>query len=396
MASANVFGGEPDEEFLTGNWDGKRTQWSESGIDLSLTYIGEYMSVTTGGLNQKGEYLSRTDVGMTLNTEKLMNWQGGTFQFTFLRTDGGRPNQDAGSLQGVSSIEAPVTAKLFEAWYDQKFASGSASLRFGLYDLSTEFDAMETSKMFSNPSFGTSPDFSQSGVNGPSVFPATSLALRTRYQLAGNIYAQAAILDGVPGKPGSPHGTYVRLDPEDGWLLAAETGYQATREKNSKERYIKLGLGGWRYTEPLTVDILGNPISPTYSQGFYLISEAHIYRETEGGHRGLYWFLHYGYAEQKLHRIGHYTGGALIYTGLFPGRDEDQLGLGVANATNGNYYLSANPGIESHETIWELAYRARITAWLMLQPDIQYIENPGTNPGVSNAVVASLRFFLAF
>lgn len=395
LAAAAALGAEPGAEFLTGDWGGTRTQWSEAGIDLMLTHIGEYMAVTSGGLAQKGEYLSRTDLGVTLNTEKLLRWKDGTFQFTFMHTDGGQPNDHSGSLQGVSNIEAPATAKLLEAWYDQGFFSGSASLRFGLYDLNTEFDAMETAKMFSNPSFGISPDYSQSGVNGPSIFPTTSLALRARYQSAGNLYAQAAILDGVPGKPGAPRGTYVRLDPQDGWLVAAETGYRATRATNSKERYLKLGVGAWRYTEPLTADVNGNPIGASYSQGFYLISEAHLYRETEGSAKGLYWFLHYGHAGEKLHQIGHYVGGALIYTGLLPGRDEDQLGLGVASASNGQYFLDANPGFESRETIWELAYRARVTPWLSVQPDIQYVENPGTDPVVKNATVASVRVFIA-
>jgi len=53
-------------------------------------------------------------------------------------------------------------------------------------------------------------------------------------------------------------------------------------------------------------------------------------------------------------------------------------------------------GTDSRETSIELTYRAPITGWLTLQPDIQYIINPGLDPALDNALVISLRFELGF
>ena len=44
------------------------------------------------------------------------------------------------------------------------------------------------------------------------------------------------------------------------------------------------------------------------------------------------------------------------------------------------------------ETNIELTWRARVNDWLTLQPDVQYVMNPGTNPAVRNAWVVGLRF----
>ena len=49
-----------------------------------------------------------------------------------------------------------------------------------------------------------------------------------------------------------------------------------------------------------------------------------------------------------------------------------------------------------HETILELSYQAVVNSWLTLQPDLQYVFNPGAVGHQQNAVVAGLRFTVNF
>ena len=79
-----------------------------------------------------------------------------------------------------------------------------ASIKFGLYDLNSEFDAIEAAALFINPSHGIGPDFSQSGRNGPSIFPLTSLALRADYKLDDHWLVRAVILDAFQVIPSVP------------------------------------------------------------------------------------------------------------------------------------------------------------------------------------------------
>jgi porin len=44
----------------------------------------------------------------------------------------------------------------------------------------------------------------------------------------------------------------------------------------------------------------------------------------------------------------------------------------------------------------ELAYRSPITSWLNIQPDLQYVFNPNTDPRVANALVCLIRIEIAF
>ncbi len=80
---------------------------------------------------------------------------------------------------------------------------------------------------------------------------------------------------------------------------------------------------------------------------------------------------------------------------MLPSRDKDQLGIGVAIASNGNKYKQqqaalGNP-VDDSETTIELTYRIHINPWLAVQPDIHWIKNPGMNPALSDATVLGIR-----
>jgi carbohydrate-selective porin OprB len=44
----------------------------------------------------------------------------------------------------------------------------------------------------------------------------------------------------------------------------------------------------------------------------------------------------------------------------------------------------------------ELAYLAQVTSWLHVQPDVQYVFRPNTDPQVRNALAALLRVEISF
>lgn len=93
-------------------------------------------------------------------------------------------------------------------------------------------------------------------------------------------------------------------------------------------------------------------------------------------------------------------GGGLVFTGLIPGRDKDQLGFAVAAALNGSRFKEAQRNsampVDGAEVTLELSYKSSILPQLTIHPDVQYVINPGTDPGVKNALVFGTRFELSF
>jgi porin len=107
-----------------------------------------------------------------------------------------------------------------------------------------------------------------------------------------------------------------------------------------------------------------------------------------------------GFADATSNAIEQYLGGGLVYTGLIATRPEDQLGIAIARARLGTPYRRrlalAGEASDRAETNIELTYRAALTPWLTLQPDVQYVINPSGNPVLRNALLVGLRVEVGF
>jgi porin len=107
-----------------------------------------------------------------------------------------------------------------------------------------------------------------------------------------------------------------------------------------------------------------------------------------------------GFGDPRVNRFGLYTGGGVTVAGAIPGRANDEIGFGVAAAHNGRHFIDqqrkAGQRVDRVETTLELTYLAPLTSWLSIQPDLQYVVNPNTDPRVPNALVGLIRIELAF
>jgi porin len=378
-------------------------QWPPvEGVTLEVAYTADALSNVSGGVRRGFAYLDNLDVALTIDAEKVIGWKGATLFVYTLGNQGGSPSDLTGDLQTLSNLDAPDTWKLYEAWVDQALLGGKLSLRAGLYDLNSEFDAVETAGLFLNCSHAIGPDYSQTGQNGPSIFPATSLALRVRFQPSESFLVQGVVLDAVPGDPHEPLGTQVILNSGDGALFGGELGLFASTPLGPG----RFSVGGYWYTG--TFDGVfekaadGSPMQLGGNRGLYFIAEQSVHGEPSVDEQrlGLSTFLRVGVANGRLNQLSSYVGGGMTYTGLFSGREADQIGLAFARARNGDDFLRASLAdgteVDRSETSIELTYNLSVSEWFSIQPEIQYIINPGTDPLLKNALVLGLRTSIVF
>ena len=139
------------------------------------------------------------------------------------------------------------------------------------------------------------------------------------------------------------------------------------------------------------LDGSGVPVQSA-NYGFYGYLESNVYQEADNPLQGLNIFVRAGTAEDDVNQFDMYVGSGLVYTGLIPGRDDDQVGLAMAMAQNGDAFNDANTDLEDYELTIEGTYRFQVNPWLVVQPDIQYVINPGTSTSVDNALVIGTRF----
>ncbi len=347
---------------LTGTWGGARDRMEESGLTLEAVYTGEEVHNFGGGaFNKKGSiYHDNLDLAMTLDTEKAGMWKGGTFFVYWLRNNGGDPSANLiGDLQTASNIEAPNQFIVHEAWYEQNLSDGAVSFLIGLHDLNSEFYASDYASLYINSSFGIGPELS--GNVPASLFPKAALGARLRIvPFVEGSYIQAAIYDGDPATRGFKKG--------EGHMTIAEAGY--TFEDGAYK------IGYWQHYATKTFG--ANTFNSDY--GFYALIDQTLVRFE--GDSAIGGFLQYGKVPANRNDITSYFGGGLNLHGLFPSRENDELGIALA---------SAKTHLNTENTI-EATYRMELTSWLAIQPSFQWIQNPGGDATVPTAKVGLFRF----
>jgi porin len=406
-----------------------RSGFKNHGVRLETVNTTDFGT----NLNRRGGpkvlILGDIDLLLTLDTEKLMKWEGGTL---FLYGQGlyGGSIAEGREAQGVSNISANNTWKLFEAWYQHNLFQERLSLLAGLYEVTSEFDVLRSSsELFIHSSFGTNPTFALSGKNGPSTFPETSLGVRAQVKLTEALTFRAAVADGVPGDPDNPGGTKIKLRSEDGVLVASEAAYyvgkpdpqtkSASGSRGSPSRRLefrrigraaaldysaKFAIGGWLYTTELE-DFSTRQSDGTLKKrdgtfGIYGLAEHSVYGEPGSEDQGLWVFAQLAYADPQVNRFSHYIGGGAVYRGLIPGRDRDETGLAVAVAQTGSHYRRGQrrqgQRVSDQEAAFEGTHAVEVTQGVIVQFDAQYILHPNTDPSRRDAIALITRLELAF
>ncbi len=360
---------------------------------LTAGYTGEFWRNASGGIERGSRYLDQVDAAVTVDAERLFGWRGVTAYANLLYNNGRSfSGERTGDAQVVSNIEGPDSLRLYEFWVESRFgAAGAHSLRLGVYDLNSEFDTLESSSLFINSSHGVDVTLGQTGQNGPSIFPVPGAGLRVRTEARWG-YAQLAVLDGVPGERSRPDRTGVHFDRQEGALLVLEAG-------RATGAFSKLALGAWSYTarfdELVALDAAGSPRRTRDNRGFYALAEARLH---EAGPRHVDAFLRFGGAQGRFNVFSRYVGAGVVVSGWPSARAHDRIGLAVAHAVTGDSFRQAAVAVgdraDRAETILELTWRLTVSDHLVMQPDIQYIINPGTDPALKDAFALGLRLEL--
>lgn len=357
---------------------------AETRIDAYA--MGDLMHNADGGIRTGSVLLIDAGLEVASDLDDLIgNIDAKLFAYLLWNNSTTFSNRYVGDAQVVSSIDAGQALRVYEFWYEQQL-NDDVSMRIGLYDLNAEFDVIDTAGLFVNSSHGIGAEYAQSGRAGPSIFPLTSLAARFDMALTETSVLRYAVLDGVPGDPADPSRTTIRLGGDDGLLHALEFNYENSRGS-------RFGVGGWLYSADFDrLEPAGADTRDDGNGGLYAFVDAPVYRSESGIEANA--FLRYGAADDELNAFDSYVGAGLVATGLIPARPGDRIGIAVASARTGDPFRRAAGAVDSHETSIELTYSAQITDWLRLQPDIQYVINPGADPALKDALVLGLRFEL--
>ncbi|OAN57393.1 porin [Sphingomonas sp. TDK1] len=358
---------------------------------MHLVETIDIASVARGPDRDRAFVLDDTDLTADADLARLVGWKGARAHVHVMSTMGGRPNDAAGTLQGVDNIEvASHHLRLFEAWIEQRVGTNT-TVRSGVYDLNSEFYTNASAGLLISPSFGAGSELAASGPNGPSIFPSTALTVRVEHRFGEVAYLRAAVLNGSAGCLGDPEG--VDFSFRDGVLLIGEAGVERPG--------FKLGAGYWRYSKMhddyTAVDMDGAAIQRR-DHGGYVIGDVQLL-----GGEGRPTVTAFGRAGLSGGSTTPFQGGwqvGVLAEHLFAGRPDSQASLGVSRGTTtrGFRTMLLDQGVRPAraETTFELTYSDKLAKWLTVQPDLQFITDRGGVEKARGVLVSMLRLTISF
>lgn len=327
-------------------------------------------------------------------------WDNGTILVQMFGYGGTSPGELVGDFHGLSSIDTGADEayfKLYEAWYQHDFEYSKSSFRAGIQDWNSEFYVAEYSNLFMNGTFGMGAIVNISAA--PSTYPATTAGIRYLSTLTEDSYFQFAIFDGAADEGGF---FQVSFNSDEGVYVSTEVGM--SQKEPGEDGYFKAAVGGWflgksidAYTGTEEGEMFtladGSEVAVNTGQfesasgtyGAYFLGEMAI-----GDNIGV--FFKAGWADPSYNRYSQFYAGGLNYSGLIPDRVDDVLGVAVTHTKQGSFFLNDNPDLSYiAETTYEVTYSAQINDWLMIQPDLQFIQYPAMSYAIPNTTVVGIR-----
>ena len=402
-------------------WDKVKEDLASRGITPSLVYDGNLLTDGAGGLKRDSIFQGNLYLQMRIDSEKAFGFPGMKLFFSELVAHGPNPEDGlVGDAQGVNNVTARPGFRTYENWVQYNFLDNHWSVLVGQYDLATEFYRSQTANLFFNSTFGTGTDLGLTGLEGPSIYPYTALGGRIAYKPLNNVVFRTAILDGVPLH--RPNDKISPFRSGDGLLIVSEAAWTRRDTPDHADEHPshaqfrigrfsglppyddKFAMGGWHYTAKFDAfnefDQDGNPLQKRDSTGAYMLVDKVLWETHGDPKKQVAAFLQVGVARQQVDRFGSYYGAGLAAAGLIPGRPKDEIGVAVAIGRNGYSYMQSQlqQGIPVNraETAIEATYLAQINDWLAIQPDVQYVVRPNTDPTIKDAFVFQLRAEIGF
>jgi porin len=395
---------------------GMREGLAKSGIQINGYYSGEAFH-NWGGLRDGGAYLGVLDLHFNADMHRLGLWKGLCFFASGYQIHGRSiTGEYLESLMPVTNLEATPATRLFEMWFEQTLIGDKLTVKVGQLAADAEFIISEGGTFFLNATWGWPSISAENLPSGGPAYPLATPGVRVAFNPTEKLGMMVAVYNGDPAPPCASdnpqvcndHGLDFELD--DPPLLMVEGAY--AYNQNGLAGAVK--IGGWNHFgtfehrrfaaggEPIAVTgNSGRPLDDNW--GLYGIVDQLIWRVPDSEERqGIGVFARVIGAPDDRNLIDFYLDGGVTFTGMFRGRPNDALAIGFAYtdiATKVSAFDADNgePVARNYESLIEICYTFEVKPGWLVQPDFQYIWQPGGNvAGAGDAVVVGARTTLDF
>ncbi|MCA0895112.1 carbohydrate porin [Microbulbifer agarilyticus] len=360
-----------------------RACWHDCGVDLHFSTIVIGQKIIDGGTERKGVISASYDAQLYLDTEKLGWWKNG---YALLRLEG-KTNDDGvnlftGALVPVNfdaAVPVPEGKDLeaTEWWYSHVFLQGKLELLGGMWDIGRFYDLSP----FSGP-------YHFRFLNAHMFFNSTLLPWAPYNRLGALALAKPNDCLTITTGVADPGSSAIEVDWfEDGdWDLLQE--WRAIVQPFGKDHPTQLGVGAAyrKKNQPL----LENP-GQTRSSDWTLWGNFNqwLYKDPDNPTRSIGLFARVGHTDGKINNIKNHYSLGVTFEGIARTRQYDVFGIaGWYNKFSKDSFIAQ----KGNSSGIELFYNFRVTPWLQITPDLQYLIGPALDPDVNETFVVGTRF----
>jgi porin len=308
-----------------------------------------------------------------------------------------------GNIFTVSNAAAFNSLYLYELWFQQELWEGAVSLRVGQLAADAEFANSDYGSLFLNATFGWPTFLANNIPNVGPAYPKGAPGVRLALQPASWLTVQAAVYQGDAFADASNrHGVSWDLQRQSGYLWMGELQGRWCEHAESRGLPGAAKAGFWLHSGDFAAaDSSSDTVHPG-NGGIYAVVDQRVWRPDGDGDpdRGVGWFGRVAAGPQDRNFIGFYFDGGITCQGLVPSRDADTFGIAFAfgrPTADARRALEAGGGTPAAaEMVLEATYQCELTPWLSVQPDLQFVINPGAVTDLRNALVAGVRVSVVF
>ena len=405
---------------LFGDLWGFRSGLSKYGISLGILETSEGLGNLTGGVQKGFAYDGLTQVLFQMDTNRAFGHYGGVLNLSLLNLHGQNLSvNNLLSLQTASGIQGTNATRLWEFWYDQKFLDEDRlSIRVGQQSLDQEFMVSTNALYFVNTMFGWPMLPSADLPSGGPAYPLSALGIRMNARPVDGLNLLLGVFNGDPvknsdGSDPQMQNRYGTSFPTNGgklYIAEAQFSYPALGSMVEPGQERALGytykIGAWYNSNRFAdlamdnsglsladPDSTGNPLQHQGNFAFYAVADQLIWRDERRPDKTIGLFGRVmGTPLNDRNVIDFSANVGMVAHSPFNNRPSDTFGLGLGYAhvssqlgqfdDNTVAFTGSWQPTHTSEVILEATYQYQLRPWIQLQPDIQYVINPGG--GVAN------------
>jgi len=428
VCAPTVHAAEPfasDSPWALGDWNGARNDLAQQGVNFEFAYVGEIGANLGGGYNndRTARYSDQYSLGARFDLEKLLGWHDARSQLTVANRNGDNISNDrvgdprTGTLSSSQEVWGRGSHwRMTQLYYQQAFFDRHLDIKAGRFGEGEDFNSFDCN--FQNLTFCGSQVGNWGGIWYN--WPITQWALRVKYQLSPELFAQIGAYEQNPSNTQNDNGFKLSGSGTEGAVLPVELVWQPRIDGLPGEY-----RAGYYYSTSNAKDVLkdsrGQPAvisgaayrSASSKHGVWLGAMQQITQHAGDASRGLTVFAMGTAHDRKTSKVDHYLSVGAIYKGPFDARPKDDVGLALSEVhVNAAYRKNAaltnqvngiddygNPDylpIQETEYNAELNYGIHLADWLTVRPNLQFVRHPGGVKQVDDAWVGGLKVQASF